>query len=268
MRIKISNYFSAVHLIGFLFPIHRTISLSDREEGDASECVDLPILFPINNNTEVSCGQIGALQESGGFNEGFDPCDVLIVLGSCCFCGGGKDASSVEPVLKSWRIVVYGHDVENQIELPKFDGIILSGKGLEFVCPETVGEITWYVGEGTTNLEGNADDVGEQSFSINATVSSSISAIVPSDIGTVSMTCTVVSDDSGGGDLEHSCTKSFTFNDESTLVVEGTWEGPIFGEDGRGSYEITSGSGCFTDASGTVRERLIGSLYHITITFD
>jgi hypothetical protein len=107
-----------------------TISLVDEEAGDVSECVDiLDWVLEISNGfdlVEFDCliFEKGGLCEDGGegpafgdFFEGVtDLSDPLLADENgvtpdvaCCACGGSKNASDVADMLKSWRIIVYGH---------------------------------------------------------------------------------------------------------------------------------------------------------------
>jgi len=104
-----------------------TLRIVDQSPGDLSECVDLP--WSIDFAQEVIDCQFFLLSkacEDGGqgsmFSEYFDGVsdlsDVAFVDGNgvgptdaCCECGGGSSAALVDDSLRSWRLVVYGHDV-------------------------------------------------------------------------------------------------------------------------------------------------------------
>ena len=81
-------------------------------------------MFLISNTTELSCGEILQIVETGALGE-FNPCDDFVVLVSCCFCGGGRDSAGVDGVLKSWKLLVYGHEPTGNIILPDFKGGII-----------------------------------------------------------------------------------------------------------------------------------------------
>lgn len=104
-----------------------TLRIVDQSPGDISECVDLP--WSIAFAQEIIDCQFLVLSkacEDGGqgskFSEYFggvsDLSAIAFVNGdrvgptdACCECGGGSSAALVDDLLRSWRLVVYGHDV-------------------------------------------------------------------------------------------------------------------------------------------------------------
>jgi Proprotein convertase P-domain len=86
-----------------------TLSITDSKPGDLSDCVDLDILC---KSLEIFLSGSGATCEVASL---VDP-TVAKVAPSCCYCGGGKDASSIQNQLVSWTLVVYGHDMTGLLE--------------------------------------------------------------------------------------------------------------------------------------------------------
>jgi hypothetical protein len=111
-----------------------TISLVDEAAGDVSDCVDTPDWaqkarddFELVELFDCIDLEIFGACEDGGQGPEFG--DIFGGLGltglsdpwladengvtpdvACCACGGGTNASDVADMLKSWRMIVYGHE--------------------------------------------------------------------------------------------------------------------------------------------------------------
>jgi hypothetical protein len=107
------------------------ISLVDEAAGDVSDCVDIPgwaqkarddfELVELFDCIELEI--FGACEDGGQGPEFGDIFGGLTGLSdpeladengvtpdvACCACGGGTNASDVADMLKSWRMIVYGH---------------------------------------------------------------------------------------------------------------------------------------------------------------
>ena len=103
-----------------------TLSLVDEAAGDVSDCVDVPDWALKVREGFVDCAFLemsGACEDGGQGPEFGDIFGGLTGLSdpeladengvtpdvACCACGGGTNASDVADMLKSWRMIVYGH---------------------------------------------------------------------------------------------------------------------------------------------------------------
>lgn len=105
------------------------LELVDRRFGDAFDCADRPWKLETRTGVTYGCHDLVFDQEicyDGGVGEDFD--DTLGVLAdslsdpvladsggltpaeACCACGGGVPSYQVQDQLKSWTLVLYGHD--------------------------------------------------------------------------------------------------------------------------------------------------------------
>ena len=107
-----------------------SLSLVDQKPGDVTECLDFAGwkagIDPIGGVVEWECFVFSILEickdgaQGPGYAEFFSGGDIsdpafanengITPDIACCECGGGNAASEITDVLRSWRLVVYGHD--------------------------------------------------------------------------------------------------------------------------------------------------------------
>ena len=96
-----------------------TISLVDESSGILNECVDVPFEYTWDEDDDVFDGAVStcaSLESGGACAEGQILYNFITQLqveditarDACCACGGGMPATSIS-MLRSWRLVVYGH---------------------------------------------------------------------------------------------------------------------------------------------------------------
>jgi Proprotein convertase P-domain len=106
------------------FPVGEwTLSIQDKRTGNYESCVDLPWEYTYTRqgegtNSTLTCRDFDEVADCNDSSE-VDPKIVASsnLLESCCACGGGKDATTVKPILHKWKLVVYGHIIESEDDL-------------------------------------------------------------------------------------------------------------------------------------------------------
>ena len=104
-----------------------TLSLVDESAGIVSPCADIPFQYVWDQNDDSFDGAIttcATLESAGACAEGGVLYGLVTQLrvgnitavNACCACGGGMPASSVN-ILRSWKMVVYGH-IDTSTEQP------------------------------------------------------------------------------------------------------------------------------------------------------
>ncbi|CAB9496298.1 Furin-like protease 1, isoform 1 [Seminavis robusta] len=104
-----------------------TLTLTDEKPGRYRECHDLPWEFTYpradgQGNETISCGDFDRVTDCN--DEGQVNPELMNVLyedrtlvQSCCQCGGGQKSSDIIPMLRSWKLIIYGHIIESPEEL-------------------------------------------------------------------------------------------------------------------------------------------------------
>lgn len=103
------------------------LSMQDRSPGIYGYCVDLPwkYVYATGNgdkNDTLTCSNFDRVTDCKDDNQvTLEERSTLYqnrtLLDSCCSCGGGLNSSEVVPILRAWKLVVYGHLVESDEEL-------------------------------------------------------------------------------------------------------------------------------------------------------
>jgi len=104
-----------------------TLRLIDESPGNYGDCFDLPWEFTYESvttfgNETLTCTDFATVTDC------FDKEQVnpqilnvewkgLNIADSCCSCGGGIPSSSIAPMLRSWRLMVYGHTVASKDDI-------------------------------------------------------------------------------------------------------------------------------------------------------
>jgi len=103
-----------------------TLRIVDQSPGDFSECADIPWSIDVGQTLDCQYLSVMDVCEDGGQGSrlsdvfgGVDNITDSIFLDAnglgpadaCCECGGGSPASLVADLLKSWRLMVYGHEM-------------------------------------------------------------------------------------------------------------------------------------------------------------
>lgn len=99
-----------------------TLSVIDDSPGSYGDCFDLPWEYSYESREQLevqtlTCDDFLAVTDCQD-NTQVNPeiLDVLwdgrTLLQSCCACGGGQGPESIAPILRSWKLLVYGHVIE------------------------------------------------------------------------------------------------------------------------------------------------------------
>lgn len=106
------------------------LAVTEVKSGDIDGCVNLPYVFT-DEAGEKSCEYATTITTILN-------CSDAEVQRSCCSCGGGQNASSVDSMLTSWRLVVYGQGDGGSLAMPS--GPTPSSEGDESNSTATSGE--------------------------------------------------------------------------------------------------------------------------------
>ena len=102
-----------------------TLSLVDESPGTYGDCLDLPWEYTYASevgNETLTCADFEWVTDC------YDDTQVnpaifgvlwenRTLLQSCCRCGGGKASASIAPMLRAWKLLVYGHVIQSKDDL-------------------------------------------------------------------------------------------------------------------------------------------------------
>jgi len=93
-----------------------TLRITDQSASDLSECGDIPEWSVVVDSQEFDCQLLSVFTDACAdgvpvsFPEDFNDANGVGPADACCACGGGTPVSSTADLLKSWRLMVYGHE--------------------------------------------------------------------------------------------------------------------------------------------------------------
>ena len=99
-----------------------TLSLNDDSPGSYGDCFDLPWEYTYESRDQLgdqtlTCEDFTSVTDCNDETQvNPEVLDVLwdgrTLLQSCCVCGGGQSPEAITPILRSWKLLVYGHVIE------------------------------------------------------------------------------------------------------------------------------------------------------------
>lgn len=101
-----------------------TLSLVDDSPGNYGDCFDIPWEYSYASsnsagNETLTCADFETVTDCSDETQ-VNPAALKVIwenrtlLQSCCNCGGGKASSGVAPILRAWRMIIYGRIVESK----------------------------------------------------------------------------------------------------------------------------------------------------------